>query len=42
LSVVGNWTLRATAIDDAASSKLDRHIVRDRLKVSAFTRDVAN
>ena len=43
LSVVGNWTLRATAVDDdGASSSLDAYIVRDRLKVSAFTRDVAN
>jgi len=42
-SAVGNWTLRATAVDDdGASSSLDRYIVRDRLKVSAFTRDVAN
>jgi len=42
-SVVGNWTLRATAVDDdASSSSLDTYIVRDRLKVSGFTRDVAN
>jgi len=42
-SVVGNWTLRATAVDDdGASSSFDAYIVRDRLKVSAFTRDVAN
>ncbi len=42
-SVVGNWTVRATVVDaDTASSTLNAFIVRDRLKASNFTRDVAN